>query len=80
MAHFEGDPDQFKPYQIIPLAVGRRPTDPLNQVLQDWNGVDGAHAKYMVEVRVKSLVCVGRIKPVQGQLGFVEGWKRCPRH
>lgn len=80
LADFGGDTADYELDHVIPLAVGGHPTDPRNLVLQLWDGQDGARAKDVVEVRVKRLVCVGRITPDQGQQCFVDGWRTCPRH
>jgi hypothetical protein len=80
VADFAGDPRVYELDHVIPLAVGGHPTDPRNLALQPWDGEDGAHSKDVVEVRVKRLICVGRITLDQGQQCFVDGWKTCPRH
>ena len=80
LADFGGDARDYELDHVIPLAVGGHPTDPQNLALQAWEGEDGAHAKDVVETRVKRLVCVGRITLAQGQQCFVDGWRACPRH
>ncbi len=80
LADFGGRAEDYELDHVIPLAVGGHPTDPRNLVLQPWDGPDGAHAKDVVEVRVKRLVCTGHITLVQGQQCFINGWRTCPRH
>jgi hypothetical protein len=63
---------------IIPLAVGGHPTSSDNLALQLWDGPDGAHAKDVVEVRMKRLVCLGKISLAKAQACFINGWKTCP--
>jgi hypothetical protein len=64
---------------IMPLAVGGHPTSPGNLALQLWDGPDGAHAKDVVEVRMKRLVCLGKISLAKAQACFINGWKTCPK-
>ena len=64
---------------VIPLSVGGHPTDPRNLHLQLWDGPDGAHAKDVVEVRMKKMVCNGKISLVKAQACFIKGWQTCPR-
>lgn len=63
---------------VIPLSVGGHPVSPQNLKLQPWDGPNGAHAKDVVEVRVKRLVCARRITLAQGQACFKKGWRTCP--
>lgn len=63
---------------VIPLAVGGHPTDIDNLKLQPWDGPDGAHAKDVVEVRMKRLVCAGRISLKKAQACFINDWTTCP--
>jgi len=64
---------------VVPLAVGGHPTDPRNLHLQLWDGPDGAHAKDVVEVRMKKMVCDRRITLAKAQACFIKGWQTCPR-
>lgn len=45
----------------VPLALGGHPRDPRNLWLQLWDGEWGAKTKDRLEVRMKSLVCSGRL-------------------
>jgi hypothetical protein len=64
---------------IMPLAVGGHPTSPGNLALQLWDGPDGAHVKDVVEVRMKRLVCLGKISLAKAQACFIKGWQTCPK-
>jgi hypothetical protein len=63
----------------MPLAVGGHPTSPGNLALQLWDGPDGAHVKDVVEVRMKRLVCLGKISLAKAQACFIKGWQTCPK-
>lgn len=64
---------------VVPLAVGGHPTDPRNLHLQLWDGPDGAHAKDVVEVRMKKAVCDRRVTLAKAQACFIKGWQTCPK-
>ena len=64
---------------VVPLAVGGHPTDPRNLHLQLWDGPDGAHAKDVVEVRMKKMVCDHKITLAKAQACFIKGWQTCPK-
>lgn len=64
---------------VLPLSVGGHPTDPKNLKLQLWDGPDGAHAKDIVEVRMKKMVCNHKITLAKAQACFFKGWQTCPR-
>ncbi|OXE34916.1 MAG: hypothetical protein CGW95_17055 [Phenylobacterium zucineum] len=64
---------------VVPLAVGGHPTDPRNLHLQLWDGPDGAHAKDVVEVRMKKMVCDRKISLLKAQACFIRGWQTCPK-
>lgn len=63
---------------VIPLAVGGHPSDIGNLKLQLWDGLDGAHAKDVVEVRMKRRVCAGKISLSDARMCFTQGWQTCP--
>jgi len=64
---------------VVPLAVGGHPIDPRNLHLQLWDGPDGAHAKDVVEVRMKKMVCDHKITLAKAQACFIRGWQTCPK-
>ena len=74
--------DRMEDYEldhVVPLSVGGHPTDPKNLQLQLWDGPAGAHAKDVVEVHMKTMVCNGKITLAKAQACFIKGWQTCPR-
>ena len=74
------DAHDYELDHLIPLQLGGHPRDRRNLVLQPWEGPDGAHAKDVVETRVKRLVCVGRVKLSTARSCMAADWHTCPTH
>ena len=79
---------EFELDHLIPLQLGGHPRDRRNLVLQAWDEVgttpgwgDGfaeAHAKDVVETRMKRLVCVGKVTLKVAQQCMAHDWHSCP--
>ena len=64
---------------FIPLAVGGHPRDIRNLWLQPWEGEWGAKAKDRLEVKMKALVCTGRISLESAQEAIQANWRAAYR-
>jgi len=62
---------------LVPLTLGGAPRDRRNLVLQAWDGPDGARAKDVVEVRMKRLVCAGRVTLAAARECMATDWHTC---
>jgi len=62
---------------IVPLALGGHPRKPSNLMLQPWEGEHGAKAKDMLEVRLQSLVCHGKLDLTDAQVCIAQDWEAC---
>ena len=60
---------------FIPLALGGHPRKPENLWLQPWNGPWGAKTKDQLEVKLKSLVCSGRLLLADAREAVKVDWK-----
>ena len=63
----------------VPLALGGHPRDPRNLWLQRWDGEWGARTKDRLEVRMKSLVCSGRLTLDSAQEAVRVNWRAAYR-
>jgi hypothetical protein len=62
---------------IVPLALGGHPRKPSNLMLQPWEGEGGAKAKDTLEVRLRSLVCHGKLDLTDAQVCIAQDWQAC---
>ena len=62
---------------IVPLALGGHPRKPSNLMLQPWEGERGAKAKDVLEVRLQSLVCRGKLDLTDAQVCIARDWEAC---
>jgi hypothetical protein len=62
---------------IVPLALGGHPRKLSNLMLQAWEGERGAKAKDVLEVRLKSLVCQGKLDLTDAQVCIAQDWEAC---
>jgi len=63
----------------VPLALGRHPRDLRNLWLQFWDGEWGAKTKDRLEVKMKSLVCSGRMTLESAQEAVWMNWRAAYR-
>ena len=62
---------------IVPLALGGHPRKLSNLMLQLWEGERGAKAKDLLEVRLQSLVCHGKLGLTDAQACIAQDWEAC---
>jgi len=62
---------------IVPLTLGGHPRKLSNLMLQPWEGERGAKAKDVLEVRLKSLVCHGKLDLTDAQVCIAKDWEAC---
>jgi len=62
---------------IVPLALGGHPRKLSNLMLQPWEGQHGAKAKDVLEVRLQSLVCHGKLDLTDAQVCIAQDWESC---
>ncbi len=67
----------FELDHIVPLALGGHPRTLSNLMLQPWEGVRGAKAKDVLEVRLQSLVCHGKLDLTDAQVCIAQDWTAC---
>jgi hypothetical protein len=67
----------FELDHIVPLALGGHPRKVSNLMLQPWEGEHGARVKDLLEVRLQSLVCHGRLDLTDAQVCIAENWEAC---
>lgn len=72
------DAGKYELDHMIPISSGGNPTDPTNLALQLWVGLEGAHAKDVVEWRVHRLICAKKLTLNAAQSCFKTNWKNCP--
>lgn len=59
---------------FIPLALGGHPRKPENLWLEPWDGEWGARTKDRLEVKLKNLVCKGRLSLQRAQDEIRRNW------
>ena len=64
---------------IVPLALGGHPRKLSNLMLQPWEGEHGAKMKDLLEVRLQSLVCRGKLDLTDAQVCIAQDWEACAR-
>jgi hypothetical protein len=62
---------------IVPLALGGHPRKLSNLMLQPWDGEHGAKTKDVLEVRLQSLVCHGKLDLTDAQVCIARDWEAC---
>ena len=62
---------------LVPLALGGHPRKLSNLMLQPWEGEHGAKAKDVLEVRLQSLVCHGKLDLTDAQVCIAQDWEAC---
>lgn len=62
---------------IVPLALGGHPRKLSNLMLQAWDGQHGAKVKDVLEVRLQSLVCHGKLDLTDAQVCIAQDWEAC---
>ena len=67
----------FELDHIVPLALGGHPRKLSNLMLQPWEGVRGAKAKDVLEVRLQSFVCHGKLDLTDAQVCIAQDWTAC---
>jgi hypothetical protein len=68
---------EFELDHIVPLALGGHPRKLSNLMLQPWDGPQGAHMKDILEVRLQSLVCHGKVRLTAAQVCIATDWESC---
>jgi hypothetical protein len=74
------DPARISDYELdhlVPLALGGHPRKLSNLMLQPWDGERGAKMKDILEVRLQSLVCHGRLDLTDAQVCIAQDWEAC---
>ena len=64
---------------IVPLALGGHPRKLSNLMLQPWEGEHGAKMKDLLERRLNSLVCHGKLDLTDAQVCIARDWEACAR-
>ena len=64
---------------IVPLVLGGHPHKLSNLMLQPWEGEHGAKMKDVLEVRLQSLVCHGKLDLTDAQVCIAQDWEACAR-
>jgi hypothetical protein len=59
---------------LIPLALGGHPRKPENLWLQPWDGEWGARVKDRLEVKLKAMVCRGRLTLETARRAIAVDW------
>jgi hypothetical protein len=62
---------------IVPLVLGGHPRKLSNLMLQPWDGEHGAKMKDILEVRLHSLVCHGKLDLTDAQACIARDWEAC---
>ena len=62
---------------IVPLVLGGHPRKLSNLMLQPWDGERGAKMKDILEVRLQSLVCHGKLDLTDAQVCIAQDWETC---
>lgn len=62
---------------IVPLALGGHPRKLSNLMLQQWDGQHGAKIKDILEARLQSLVCHGKLDLTDAQVCIAQDWEAC---
>lgn len=75
----QADAAKYELDHFIPLAVGGHPRDIRNLWLQPWEGEWGAKTKDRLEVKMKALVCAGRVSLESAQEAIRVNWKAAYR-
>ena len=70
------DAAEYELDHLIPLALGGHPRKPENQNLwlQPWDGTWGAKTKDRLEVKLKTLVCRGKLTLQSGRDAVARDW------
>jgi hypothetical protein len=71
----KGRPGLYEEDHLIPLELGGAPTDPRNLWPQRWDGPLGAHAKDVIENRLRVGVCAGRLTLAAAQDSIAGDWE-----
>jgi hypothetical protein len=71
----KGRPGAYEEDHLIPLELGGAPSDPRNLWPQRWDGPSGAHAKDVVENRLRVEVCAGRLSLAAAQVRIAGDWE-----
>ena len=69
-----GSPHDYEEDHLVSLELGGHPTDSRNLWPQLWDGQWGAHKKDVVETRLKTLVCNGKISLSDAQTAIRTNW------
>jgi hypothetical protein len=67
----------FELDHIVPLALGGHPRKLSNLMLQPWDGERGARVKDVLEARLQSLVCHGKLDLTDAQVCIAQDWESC---
>jgi hypothetical protein len=76
------DEAQIRDYEldhIVPLELGGHPRNPSNLTPQPWEGEHGAKMKDLLERRLNSLVCHGKLDLTDAQVCIARDWEACAR-
>jgi hypothetical protein len=68
------DAPKYELDHLIPLALGGHPRKPENLWLQPWDGEWGARVKDRLEVKLKTLVCAGKITLERARRAIARDW------
>jgi hypothetical protein len=68
------DASKYELDHFVPLALGGNPRSPDNLWLQPWEGEWGAETKDRLEVKLKNLVCAGKLTLDQARTAIRTNW------
>jgi hypothetical protein len=70
----QSDAPKYELDHLIPLALGGHPHKPENLWLQPLDGEWGARVKDRLEVKLKMMVCAGKITLERARLAIATDW------
>jgi hypothetical protein len=70
----QADAAKYELDHLIPLALGGHPRKPENLWLQPWDGEWGARVKDRLEVKLKAMVCAGRLTLEAARRAIAVDW------
>jgi hypothetical protein len=70
----QADAAKYELDHLVPLALGGHPRKPENLWLQPWDGEWGARVKDRLEVKLKAMVCKGRITLERARRAIATNW------
>jgi hypothetical protein len=70
----QADAGKYELDHLIPLALGGHPRNPENLWLQPWDGEWGARVEDRLEVKLKAMVCAGKITLDRARRAIATDW------